>query len=146
MAIVVEHKEIGKEYLVQRSVYYISEVLIESKQRYPHWQKLVYGVFMASQKLKHYFRAIPSQWSIQLLWEILFKTEKQLAGLPSGLLSLDLTGSNTYLAHQLNPKHSWTSSMIGQSCRHQRKSQITRIGLFILMDPDSWRARGLESY
>ena len=35
--------------------YYVSEVLIESKQQYPHWQKLVYGVFMASCKLKHYF-------------------------------------------------------------------------------------------
>ena len=52
VAIVVERKEAGKEYLVQRPVYYISEVLIESKQRYPHWQKLVYGVFMASRKLK----------------------------------------------------------------------------------------------
>ena len=31
VAIVVEHKEAGKEYPVQRPVYYISEVLIESK-------------------------------------------------------------------------------------------------------------------
>ena len=52
VAIVVERKEAGKEYPVQRPVYYISEVLIESKQRYQNWQKLVYGVFMASQKLK----------------------------------------------------------------------------------------------
>ena len=37
VAIVVERKEAGKEHLVQRPVYYISEVLIESKQRYPHW-------------------------------------------------------------------------------------------------------------
>jgi hypothetical protein len=36
VAIVVERKEAGKEYPVQRLVYYISEVLIESKQRYPH--------------------------------------------------------------------------------------------------------------
>ena len=56
MAIVVERKEAGKEHPVQRPVYYVSEVLIESKQRYPHWQKLVYGVFMASRKLKHYFQ------------------------------------------------------------------------------------------
>src|SRR3954470_24501204 len=34
VAIVVERKEAGKEYLVQRPVYYISEVLIESNQRY----------------------------------------------------------------------------------------------------------------
>ena len=59
MAIVVERKEAGKEYPVQRPVCYISEVLIESKQRYPHWQKLVYGVFMASRKLKQYFQGHP---------------------------------------------------------------------------------------
>ena len=59
VAIVVERKEAGKEYLVQWPVYYISEVLIESKQRYPHWQKLVYGVFMASRKLKQYFQGHP---------------------------------------------------------------------------------------
>ena len=41
VAIVVECKETSKEHLVQRPVYYVSEVLIESKQRYPHWQKLV---------------------------------------------------------------------------------------------------------
>ena len=59
VAIVVEMKEAGKEYPVQRPVYYISEVLIESKQRYSHWQKLVYGVFMANRKLKHYFQGHP---------------------------------------------------------------------------------------
>ena len=37
VAVVVERKEPGKEYPVQRSAYYVSEVLIESKQRYPHW-------------------------------------------------------------------------------------------------------------
>ena len=59
VAIVVERKEADKEYPVQRPVYYISEVLIESKQRYPYWQKLVYGVFMASRKLKQYFLGHP---------------------------------------------------------------------------------------
>ena len=54
--VVVEHKEEGKEYPVQRPVYYISEVLNDSKQRYPQMQKLVYGVFLASRKLKHYFQ------------------------------------------------------------------------------------------
>ena len=57
--IVVERKEAGKEHPVQRTIYYISEVLIESKQRYPHWQKLVYGVFMANRKLKWYFQSHP---------------------------------------------------------------------------------------
>lgn len=51
----VERKEEGKEYPFQRPVYYVSEDLTESKQRYPQWQKLVFGVFMVSRKMKHYF-------------------------------------------------------------------------------------------
>ena len=56
VAIMVECKEAGKEYPVQRPVYSIIEGLIESKQRYPHWQKLVYGFFMASRKFEQYFQ------------------------------------------------------------------------------------------
>ena len=92
VAIVVECKEAGKEYPVQRPVYYISEVLIESKQRYPHWQKLVYGVFMASQKLKQYFQGHPITMVSSAPWGISSKTGKELVGLPNGPLSLDLTG------------------------------------------------------
>jgi hypothetical protein len=53
IVIVVEHKEEAQEYGVQRPVYYVSKVLTESKQRYPHYQKLAYGVFLASHKLRH---------------------------------------------------------------------------------------------
>ena len=34
-AIVVEHEEVGHAYKVQRPIYFISEVLNESKTRYP---------------------------------------------------------------------------------------------------------------
>jgi hypothetical protein len=37
LVIVVERKEESYEHGVQRPVYYISEVLTESKQRYPHF-------------------------------------------------------------------------------------------------------------
>jgi diketogulonate reductase-like aldo/keto reductase len=37
----------------------VSEVLTESKQRYPHYQKIAYGVFLASRKLMHYFQEHP---------------------------------------------------------------------------------------
>ena len=56
VVVVVERGEEGKPLRVQRPVYYVSEVLTESKERYPHYQKLVYGVYMASRKLKHYFQ------------------------------------------------------------------------------------------
>ncbi|KAK1631945.1 hypothetical protein QYE76_006260, partial [Lolium multiflorum] len=59
IVIVVERKEEGHEYDVQRPVYYVSEVLTESKQRYPHFQKLAYGVFLGSRKLRHYFQEHP---------------------------------------------------------------------------------------
>ncbi|KAK1632810.1 hypothetical protein QYE76_007125 [Lolium multiflorum] len=53
VVVVVEREEEGKA--VQRPVYYLSEVLSLSKQNYPHFQKMTYGVFMAATKLKHYF-------------------------------------------------------------------------------------------
>jgi hypothetical protein len=53
--IVVECKEEAQEYGVQRPIYSVSEVLTESKQHYPHYQKLANGVFLASRKLRHYF-------------------------------------------------------------------------------------------
>ena len=55
VAIVVEREEEGKSQKVQRPVYYISEVLTPSKQRYPHYQKIATGIYLASQKLAHYF-------------------------------------------------------------------------------------------
>jgi hypothetical protein len=55
IVIMVERKEEAQDYGVQRLVYYVSKVLTESKQRYPHYQKLAYGVFLASRKLRHYF-------------------------------------------------------------------------------------------
>ena len=57
VVIVVEREEGGKS--VQRPVYYLSEVLSLSKQNYPHYQKMTYGVYMAAKKLKHYFQEHP---------------------------------------------------------------------------------------
>jgi hypothetical protein len=51
--VLVEREEGGKT--VQRLVYYLSEVLSTSKQNYPHYQKMTYGIYMAAKKLKHYF-------------------------------------------------------------------------------------------
>jgi hypothetical protein len=54
-ALVVERAEDGKEHEVQRPVYYLSEVLSPTKQRYPHYQKLAYAIYMTGKKLPHYF-------------------------------------------------------------------------------------------
>jgi hypothetical protein len=57
--IVVERTEEGKELPVQHPVYYLSEVLALSKQNYPHYQKVAYGMYIAAKKLKHYFEKHP---------------------------------------------------------------------------------------
>ena len=57
--IVVKRQEEGHALPVQRSVYYISEVLSETKTRYPQIQKLLYAVVLARRKLRHYFEAHP---------------------------------------------------------------------------------------
>jgi hypothetical protein len=54
--IVEEREEEGYIYKVQQPVYYISEVLIDSKIRYPHIQKLLYALLITSRKLRHYFK------------------------------------------------------------------------------------------
>src|SRR5207237_9693963 len=58
-AIIVERQEEGHTQKIQRPVYFISEVLSESKIRYPHVQKILYAMLITSRKLVHYFQAHP---------------------------------------------------------------------------------------
>jgi ribonuclease HI len=55
-AIVVERQEDGHAYPVQRPVYFVNEVLSESKAHYQPVQKLLYAVLITSRKLRHYFQ------------------------------------------------------------------------------------------
>jgi ribonuclease HI len=54
--IIVERQEDGDAYPVQRRVYFVSEVLSESRTRYQPVQKLLYAVLITSRKLRHYFQ------------------------------------------------------------------------------------------
>jgi hypothetical protein len=54
-AIVVECSEEGYAFSMQRPVYFVNEVLSESKVHYPSNQKLLNAIVTTSRKFHHYF-------------------------------------------------------------------------------------------
>ena len=56
-ALVMEREEEGHTLKVQCPVYFISEVLLDSRTCYPQIQKLLYAVLITKWKLHHYFES-----------------------------------------------------------------------------------------
>jgi hypothetical protein len=57
--LVVEREEAGHALKVQCPIYFISEILADSKTRYPQIQKILYAILIAKRKLRHYFESHP---------------------------------------------------------------------------------------
>ena len=103
--LVVEREEAGNVHGVQRPVYYLSEVLSLPKQRYLHYQKLAYAVWMIAQKLRHYF----------MEHKIIVVSEAPLKNI---LTNPDATGRVSQWAIELAPRD------ITYASRNHIKSQV----------------------
>src|SRR3954463_5186402 len=90
IVLVVERPEDGKTHGVQCPIYYLGKVLTLTKQRYPHYQKLAYGVFMMARRLSHYFQ----EHQVMVVNE---------APLNSILNNLEATGRVAYGASSCHP-------------------------------------------
>jgi hypothetical protein len=56
-SIIIEQGESNTHHKIQYPVYFISEVLSDSKTRYFYIMKLAYALIITSHKLSHYFQA-----------------------------------------------------------------------------------------
>ena len=94
MALVVEREEEGHVLKVQWPVYFISEVLSDSKARYLRIQKILYAMLIAKRKLRHYFDANPIVVvSSSDLWDIINNQEStsHISKWEHELMGLDIT-------------------------------------------------------
>jgi hypothetical protein len=118
VALVVEREEPERSQKVQRPVYFVSEVLFDSKMRYSQMQKLVYMILMTKRKLRHYFDAHPiTVVSKYLLGEVILNPEAE------GRIAkwaLELMGQNITYA----PRNAIKFQVIADSWLSGRKSRL----------------------
>jgi hypothetical protein len=76
--LVVEREEPGRPLNLQLPIYFVGEVLSNSKTRYSQMQKLVYAVLITKCKLCHYFDTHPiTMVSKYLLGEVILNLEAE---------------------------------------------------------------------
>jgi hypothetical protein len=99
-AIVVERGESNTNHKIQYPVYFISEVLSDSKTRYFHIMKLAYALLIMSCKLSHYFHAHQIEVHTSLTLGEILNNREATRKLLNGSLSYPCTTSSTSQGQQ----------------------------------------------
>jgi hypothetical protein len=123
--LVVEREEPRRSQKVQRLVYFVSEVLSDSKTHYSHMQKLVYAILMTKHKLRHYFDMHPiTVVSKYPLGEVIQNPEAEGRITKWALELMDKISCMLRTARS-SPKYSHISWPSGRRCKpHQRRSSM----------------------
>ena len=102
-ALVVEQEEEGHVLKVQCPVYFIREVLSDSKTRYPQIQKLLYAIMIPKRKLRHYFKSHPVMVMTSFPLGEVIQNQAAIGRSPSGHSSLWVRAFRTPHEHPSNP-------------------------------------------
>jgi hypothetical protein len=115
--LVAEREEEGQAYLVQRPVYYVSEVLADAKTHYTQPKKLLYALLITSRKLRHYFQdhkiVVPSSFPLGET----SPTATPIVALSSGRSSLENSTLSFSPGKQSSHRSSQTLCLSGQRSR-----------------------------
>jgi hypothetical protein len=127
--LVVEREESRRSLKVQHPLYFVSDVLSDSKTHYSQMHKLVYVVLITKRKLCHYFDAHPITVVFKYpLTEVIQNPEAE-GGIAK--LELELMGRRTSRMHSAMPssRKCWQIlSLSGRVSKFRRHPSSTRHG------------------
>jgi hypothetical protein len=144
--LVAEREEEGQAYLVQRPVYYVSEVLADTKTRYTQPQKLLYALLITSRKLRHYFQAHKIMVPSCFPGERSSATVMPMATSSSGQSSLESLKSSFVPDKQSSRRSSQTLCLNGQRSRCRLPRSGLNTGSCTSMAPSTSKEQAQVCY